>query len=83
MSKICLISDSENHAFEKFQHKEKLIFKTATHLNHNYPDYVPYTTLKLRFSHFQLYVTFMGKFFKFCKTGSFIMMCMSKKHKNI
>ncbi len=57
MSKICLISDSENHAFEKFQHKEKLIFKTATHLNHNYPDYVPYTTLKLRFSHFQLYMS--------------------------
>jgi len=32
--------------------KNKLIFKTATHFNQNYPDYVSYTTLMLRFSHF-------------------------------
>ncbi len=51
MSKFCLISDSENHVFEKFQCKVKLLFKTATHLNHAYPDYVPYTKLKLRLSH--------------------------------
>ncbi len=30
-----------------------------------------------------LYDTFIGKFLKFCKTGLFIMKCMSKKHKTL
>lgn len=58
-----------------------LKIKHKTQINHNFPVFIPYITLKPRFSSFQRYMTFWGKSLNSCTIGLFIIMSMYKKHK--